>query len=662
MLGKKIPVVFLWVIVIFFAVGAFAQNAPISTVTTVFNAVPGPVSVPITVVNFTSISAVSLTLEYDYSLIHYVSAVTNTLFPTMSFNDNDLGNGFHRVIIGWYGNPHTLTNGSALITINFTYISGIAAINWIDNGPSCEYADGNNNVLNDIPTSTYYINGYICGIMGTPGTISGPSSVCQGQNGVGYSVNEMANVTGYNWTVPSGAIIAGGTNTNAITVNFASNASSGNISVTGSNPCGTSSASTLAVTLNTLPVANAGNDTTIPYGTSTILHASSGGSGSYNYHWTPEALLVNPNIQNPQTVNLTSTTIFTVTVTNQTTLCQNSDAVIVTISGGVLSVNPMAVPSEICHGDIAQLFANAGGGSGNYTYTWTCTPTGSPPWTSNLANPTVSPDSSTNYHLSVYDGFNTTTGNAYLPVFQRPTATMTGGDTLCGQGLTTTLQVLLTGTPPWNFVYSNGLNTFTVINTNTNPYNIVTADSGTYTILNVNDFHCVGTTSGTAVVAVFPVPATPTISLIYLQLISTSCCGNQWYKDGVLIPGAIHQTYVVTQTAHYYDIITLHGCVSDTSNDLYVVMTGIHDPVTQNFCIEPNPASQVIHISAKSKLTGAITIRFLSLQGVVLKEINIDNFTDNQGVFIDISNFKPGLYLAYFTSGETTNVLKLLVK
>ena len=36
-------------------------------------------------------------------------------------------------------------------------------------------------------------------------TISGTTTVCQGQAGVIYSVPAIANATGYNWTLPAGA-------------------------------------------------------------------------------------------------------------------------------------------------------------------------------------------------------------------------------------------------------------------------------------------------------------------------------------------------------------------------------------------------------------------------------------------------------------------------
>ncbi len=639
-----------------------AQNAPVTTLTTVVNAFPGTVTVPITVVSFTNIGAISLTFDYANSGLHFVQGTPNPALTGFIISDNDLGNGNHRITMGWYGPAASLSNGSAIMTVTFSYISGITFMEWFDNGSSCEYADGSNNVLNDIPTSTYYINGYVCGNITSPGTITGNTSVCQGQTGLTYSVSPMANITGYSWTVPPGASIINGNNTNSITVDYSTGATSGNVTVYGINECGNGPASSLPVTVHVLPVANAGNDTTILYGTGTTLHAASGGTGSFSYHWSPEALLVNPNVQNPQTVILTMTTIFTLTVTNQATLCADSDQVIVSITGGPLTVNPTAVPNAICSGETSQLYANAGGGSGNYIYSWTCTPPGSPPWTSNQANPQVSPDSSETYHLSVFDGFNTITGSAPLAVDQLSTATISGGDTLCGSGLTTTLTVTLTGTPPWTFIYSDGVSTYTVSDQYTSPYYIVTSMAGTYTVLSITDGNCFGMTYGQAIVAVFPVPATPVISWSGNQLFSSSCCGNQWYKDGVLMPGATNPSLTPVQTAHYCDIVTLNSCVSDTSNDIYFVMTGFSRHCSSLFSIEPNPARDFVVVKPTTSSPDIVKIQIFTVEGKEAVTYPVDPMAKKNTFLINIQYLSPGLYFLVINTKTEKIVQKLIVQ
>ncbi len=118
------------------------------------------------------------------------------------------------------------------------------------------------------------------------GVISGSSIVCQGQNAVSYTVPAIANATSYIWTLPNGA--SGTSAINSISVNFGSNAESGEISVSGVNECGEGEAASLLVEVNPLPdAAHSINGPTevcagaasILYSTPTIAHANS-------YNWT----------------------------------------------------------------------------------------------------------------------------------------------------------------------------------------------------------------------------------------------------------------------------------------------------------------------------------------------------------------------------------------
>jgi hypothetical protein len=78
-----------------------------------------------------------------------------------------------------------------------------------------------------------------CTLPDAPGSIYCYSFIiCQGYKGIPYSVDLIGNATGYTWNLPAGATIASGTNTNSITVDFGSSAVSGNITVYGTNTCG----------------------------------------------------------------------------------------------------------------------------------------------------------------------------------------------------------------------------------------------------------------------------------------------------------------------------------------------------------------------------------------------------------------------------------------
>lgn len=120
------------------------------------------------------------------------------------------------------------------------------------------------------------------------GAISGTATVCQGQNGVSYSVGAISGATGYTWTLPSGATIATGTNTNSITIDFSGSASSGNVTVEGTNSCGSGTSSSFAITINsasTAPTASA-SPPSICSGSSSTLSITSGTLGtSASWNW-----------------------------------------------------------------------------------------------------------------------------------------------------------------------------------------------------------------------------------------------------------------------------------------------------------------------------------------------------------------------------------------
>ncbi|HOY32602.1 MAG TPA: HYR domain-containing protein, partial [Bacteroidales bacterium] len=113
------------------------------------------------------------------------------------------------------------------------------------------------------------------------GSISGPASVCAGSTST-YTMN--ANATGFIWSVPAGATVQSGQNTNTITVNWGS-ATSGNIHCQATAGVCNGAVSDLYVTVNTLSVAPS-SATVSPASacsgaaTSITLTASGGTSGT----------------------------------------------------------------------------------------------------------------------------------------------------------------------------------------------------------------------------------------------------------------------------------------------------------------------------------------------------------------------------------------------
>ncbi|MEI7981890.1 MAG: T9SS type A sorting domain-containing protein, partial [Bacteroidota bacterium] len=86
---------------------------------------------------------------------------------------------------------------------------------------------------------------------GAAGSVTGTTTVRQGQTEFSYSIPAVADATGYSWSLPPGASITSGTGTNSIVVGFSTTAGSGNINVHGTNNCGSGTSSPdLYITVN----------------------------------------------------------------------------------------------------------------------------------------------------------------------------------------------------------------------------------------------------------------------------------------------------------------------------------------------------------------------------------------------------------------------------
>ena len=329
--------------------------------------------------------------------------------------------------------------GTSMATVKWTTY-GAGTVRVTENSPWCG------------PVTSPWLNVSISPLPFAPATPTGQGLVCQGMSGVQYTTSGSSNSLSYIWSLqPPEAGNINGTGTTAV-VNWSGLYSgTASIAVAGENDCGLGSPSqALDVIVGAAPDADAGDDSTIPHGSSTTLYGTAtGGNPPYAYSWSPPELLVNPNVQNPQTVNLFQPTVFTLTV-NDNGSCTASDEVIITLSGGALSVLVGADHNAVCYGSSTQLSAIPGGGSGNYTYSWVSEPPG---FTSNEQNPYVTPNQSTFYAVTVDDGYNNAYGDIFITVNQLPTA-HAGANQSIPHGASTTLNGSGSGgTPSYSYAW-----------------------------------------------------------------------------------------------------------------------------------------------------------------------------------------------------------------
>lgn len=200
-----------------------------------------------------------------------------------------------------------------------------------------------------------------CPIPDPAGTITGPAAVCVQTSGVTFTVPTILNATGYVWTVPTGAAIVSGSNTNTITVDFGATAVSGNVSVYGTNTCGNGASSSKAVTVLAVPVPVITGTNSVCAGTTGVVYSTA--AGQVSYVWTVSAggtltagsgtnsITVTWNTAGPQSVSVNYTnagncsaaspTVYSVTVnprpvatlTGVTAACQGHSEVYTTEAG-----------------------------------------------------------------------------------------------------------------------------------------------------------------------------------------------------------------------------------------------------------------------------------------------------------------------------------------
>jgi uncharacterized protein (TIGR02145 family) len=219
---------------------------------------------------------------------------------------------------------------------------------------------------------------------GSPGIISGPATTCQGVTGVIFSVLPITNATSYTWSLPAGATITNGINTNSITVDFDNTAISGTVSVTGSNLlCGDGPSSLpyfLTVQAKPLPagailgpVSACQNSTGTVYSISPIPNSSS-------YSWTipPGAIITNGNNTTTITVSFpVPATSGNISVFGQRNLCPGGDPSVLPVTVNPLpgSANSITGPATVCQGQTGVPYSS-GIISDASEYVWNYTGTG----------------------------------------------------------------------------------------------------------------------------------------------------------------------------------------------------------------------------------------------------------------------------------------------
>lgn len=339
-------------------------------------------------------SAVPCMVSVAGSVGTAVSPISLPSSSTASFPSsvNPLADFYLSSVNTWQQYSHTFTyNGTQNLT---NFLIGVNQWQNVTDGHTNDYYV----VLDDVSLTHIY----------TPAITASPRThtICAGSSAA-ITVTATPNIASASYTWMPGAFTGSNVSVSPIVSTV--------YTVTGKDACGITSTATVAITVNPLPVVSASASPTLicPGGTSTLT--SSGLSLSYN--WQPGNLS-----GNSVTVTPTSSTIYTVTGTNNTTGCTAT----ATTQVMTFTVGFSGGPNPICVGNSATLTASSSDPSPT-SYTWQ-------PGSIASATAIVSPSTTTVYTVTASDNngcvMNSTytqTVNSFSSLYANPSGICAGG-------------------------------------------------------------------------------------------------------------------------------------------------------------------------------------------------------------------------------------------
>jgi len=478
------------------------------------------------------------------------------------------------------------------------------------------------------------------------GTISGISSVCQGQNSVTYTVPSIENALNYYWTLPNGA--TGSSLTNSIIVNFGTSAVSGNITVVGVNYCGNGPVSSKIISVNPLPSSPepiVGFET-VCQGQNSVNYSIPLIPNALSYIWSLPTGMTGTSSTNNININFGISSSSGNISVKGTNACGIGTTATKTITVNSLPGTPSTISgaNTVCVGENSINY-NVTEILNATSYTWTLP---------NGASGTSTTNSITvNYGTTATSGNITVKGNnscgngsigtKAITVNTIPNAAgIISGPTSVCQGETgviySTSSIVNANSYIWNYPYgATGISTSNSITLNYGN----SAVSGNITVKGLN---LCGEGSVTILpVNINPIPETPTILLNNNILSSDASTGNQWYNQNGIIEGASNQYFEITENGTYYVIVNQNDCPSNPSNSILV-----NNVLVQNFdknliIISPNPFTNLLSIKNQS----SESYQYCMYNGV--GQVLFSGTLETE-VHLNTSDLATGLYIIKFVN------------
>ncbi len=141
------------------------------------------------------------------------------------------------------------------------------------------------------------------------------------------------------------------------------------------------------------------------------------------------------------------------------------------------------------------------------------------------------------------------------------------------------------------------------------------------------------------------------IALDGFTLVSTIASGNQWYKDGSMIPAETNQTLntSIYRNGNYYTKVNnVNGCVSDTSNNILMVFQGINSSIVPTLKFYPNPNKGEFSIDIKSMPASNFHVFVYNSLGQLIQTSTFNSMNNK----INLGEVPSGLYQVVLRNGS----------
>lgn len=583
-------------------------------------------------------------------------STTGTITPTTGgFQTTSGGGGLDAFMV-------RATTAGALTWASYYGGNGEDEINSITSDGSATYIVGITSSSNNIlVNSTVQLNpggGYDafvarineCTPPAQPGTITGSASVCAGSSQT-YTIAAVTGATSYTWTLPGGW--TGTSTTASITTTVGS--TGGTISVTANNTCGSSTAQTLAVTVNPIPTATItpAGTTTFCAGGSVVLNANTG--TGYSWAWFQGATPVGTN-SSSYTANATGN--YTVQIT--------ANGCSATSTAVSVTVNPApnvtaSSNSAVCVGQALNL--TGGSTTPGATYSWA----GPAAYSSNTQSPSIPNAQAVNagvYTLTVTANGCTATATTTVVVTNvapAAPAAINGDITICANSTGNIYDV--TADPnaaSYNWTLPTGWSGTSTTNTIT-----ATAGAAGSVSISVTAQNGCGTSAATTLnVTVNPLPTVTITQSVNTLTATAGFASYQWYDGSGPIAGATSATFNATGNGSYYCIVTdANGCTAQ-SNTINVVV-GVNNVVKQSsVSLFPNPNNGSFTLEgAFASNDGKASVVIVDIAGRIVHQQQVTVSNNKLDVRMDMnSSLAAGVYTIKVSSDAANTVIPFVKK